>query len=86
MKSQKLYEPPLIIEYLRPQDSHYNFNVIETIVEEDGNEPYSVFNYDQVFVNNPVTRQGIKDSVEKEYNLAEWELQIDKDCDELGIN
>lgn len=86
MKSQKIYEPPLIIEYLRPQDSHYNFNVIETIVEEESNEPYSVFDYDQVFVDNPVTRQGIKDSVAEEYNLVEWEAQIDKDCDNLGIN
>lgn len=86
MKSQRLYTPPPIIEYLRPEDSHYNFNVIETIVEEEGNDPYSVFDYDQVFVNNPVTRQGIKDSVAKEYNLAEWEFQIDLDCDNLGID
>lgn len=84
MKSQRLYTPPPIIEYLRPEDSHYNFNVIETIVEEEN--PYSIFDYDQVFVNNPVTRQGIKDSVAKEYNLAEWEFQIDLDCDNLGID
>lgn len=84
MKSQRLYTPPPIIEYLRPEDSHYNFNVIETIVEEEN--PYSVFDYDQVFVDNPISRQGIKDSVAKEYNLAEWEFQIDLDCDNLGID
>ena len=84
MKSQRLYTPPPIIEYLRPEDSYYNFNFIETIVEDEN--PYSVFDYDQVFVSNPVTRQGIKDSVAKEYNLSEWEFQIDLDCDNLGIN
>lgn len=85
MKSQRVYTSPPIIEYLRPEDSHYNFNIIETIVEEDGNNPYSVFDYNQVFVNNPVTRQKIKESVSKKYNLAEWEEQIDIDCNELGI-
>ncbi len=84
MKSQRLYTPPPIVEYLRPEDSHYNFNIIETLVEKE-DESYLEYDYDQVFVDNPVTRQGIKDSVAKEYNLSEWEAQIDKDCDELGI-
>jgi hypothetical protein len=84
MKSQKLYTPPPIVEYLRPEDSHYNFNIIETPVEKE-DESYLEYDYDQVFVDNPVTRQGIKDSVAKEYNLLDWEAQIDKDCDDLKI-
>ena len=87
MKSQRTHSPPPIVEYLRPEDSYYNFNVTESLMESqaDGVEAYSVYDYDQVLVSNPVSAEKIKNSLSMEYNLADWLDLIESDCDLLGI-
>jgi hypothetical protein len=87
MKAFRTHTPPPIIEFLCPATSHYNFSVIEdeTIPENEG-EAYISYEYDQVTVQNPVTRQGIKNAIsEQGYDLETLENIIDRDCDNLGI-
>lgn len=81
MKATRSHTPPPIIEYLRPEDSYYNFGVIQSVNEDESER----FDYECVLVTNFVSREKIKEAVSLEYNLADWEEQINQDCTTLGI-
>ena len=71
MKEQS-NEMPLRIHDLGDGKSHFNHNVVEG-VDEDGN---ILFTYDQVAVNNPVTRDGIVVSLIREQYSMNDEVAI----------
>ena len=81
MKATRSHTPPPVVEYLRPEDSYYNFGVIESV--NDDQSPR--FDYDCVLVTNPVSRAKIREAVSLEYNISDWEEQINQDCTALGI-
>lgn len=85
MKANKTHTPPPVIQWLCPKTSHYNFN-IEKGIREENDQSYDDYNYEQVTVLNPVTREGIKSAiVDQGYDLGLLEAVIDSDCDNLGI-
>jgi hypothetical protein len=86
-KSKRLYEYPPIIERLCEKTNYYNFNIVETDEYfEDSNEPYKEYNYEQIIINNPVTREKLLMLMSAEgLDSSEYIEMINKDCDNLGI-
>ena len=81
MEATRSQSPPPILEYLRPEDSFYNFGILES-ENEDGSPK---FDYECVLVTNPPSKEKIKQAVSFEYNLSDWQDLIDQDCNSLGI-
>jgi len=86
-KSKRLYEYPPIIERLCKKTNYYNFNIIETEeLFEGSSEPHKEYSYDQILVENPVTREKLLRLMgENGLNSDEYIAMINKDCDNLGI-
>ena len=64
MKSTRTHTPPPSIEWLGYEESHYNFNIVKTVIEgEDGSETYDSYEYDQLIISNPVTKEKIEQSL-----------------------
>jgi hypothetical protein len=86
-KSKRLYDYPPIIERLCKKTNYYNFNIVETEEYfEDLNEPYKEYNYEQIIINNPVTREKLLMLMSVEgLDSSEYIDMVNKDCDDLGI-
>lgn len=64
MKSTTTHTPPETIQWLGYDISHYNFNIVKTIIEgEDGSETYDAYEYDQLLLSNPVTKEKIEQAL-----------------------
>lgn len=86
MKANRTHQYPPKIERLSDKDSHYNFNISHSIIEqEEGGEHYDNYDYDQVTVTNPVTQEKIKQAVSQEYDLEDVEIEINNDCQALNV-
>jgi hypothetical protein len=86
-KSNRLYEYPPIIERLCSKTSYYNFNIIETEKSFEGSdELYLNYDYEQILIENPVTREKILQGMgEVGLNSEEYINMINLDCDNLGL-
>jgi hypothetical protein len=71
MKSQS-NELPLRIQDLGDGRSHFNYNIIESETEANG----LIFTYDQVFIQNPVTREKKIIALVKEKYSIDHEMSI----------
>jgi hypothetical protein len=85
-KSNRLYEYPPTIERLSPKDNYYNFNIIESEKEDESGNTYLNYDYEQILVDNPVTREKLlRLMVDEGLDSEEYVAMINKDCDDLGI-
>ena len=85
-KSNRLYEYPPIIERLSPMDNYYNFNIIESEKEDESRNTYLNYDYEQIVVDNPVTREKLLRLMTDEgLDSEEYVEMINRNCDELEI-
>lgn len=64
MKSTTTHTPPETIQWLGYDISHFNFNIVKTVIEgEDGSETYDAYEYDQLLLSNPVTKEKIEQAL-----------------------
>jgi hypothetical protein len=64
MKSTTTHTPPNQIEWLGYDISHFNFNIVKTVIEgEDGSETYDAYEYDQLILSNPLTKEKIEQAM-----------------------
>ena len=67
--------PTVPIEDLGDNTSYFNFNVVESKVEDEEGETYLNYDYDQVRITNPVTIEKIEAALTEEgYNLEDIEI------------
>lgn len=79
MNAERTHTPPPIIEWLREEDSHYNFDVQEELLESEYDEDTPVYRYNQVTVKNPVTKEKIIQAVSESYDINQYREQIEAD-------
>jgi hypothetical protein len=86
-RSNRIHEYPPIIERLCPRTNYYNFNIVETEKKwEDSDETYLNYDYEQIIVDNPVTREKLVDLMSVVgLDSQEYIDMVNKDCDDLGI-
>jgi len=86
-KSNRVHNPPPIIERLSQLHSYYNFNIIKTNREDDNGIKYDHYEYNQIWLDNPVTREKIKNTMIK-VGLGDQTYidMVDSDCNKLGID
>lgn len=86
-KSNRIYEYPPIVELLSSKTSYYNFNIIETEKEfEDSGDKYLNYDYEQITILNPVTRDKILTGMaEVGLDSEDYINMINLDCDNLNI-
>lgn len=80
MKSNRTHTPPPELEDLGNGTTYYNFDVIQSQREDDDEGVITQnYDYDQVTVENPVTKQKIKDAIVTEgYDLEKLEQGVDE--------
>lgn len=78
MKSNRTHTPPPVLEDLGNDTTYYNFDVIHSERDEDG-QVIQNYDYDQVTVFNPPTKRKIKDAiVAEDYDLERLEVGVDE--------
>lgn len=89
MKSNRVRNSPPIIENLGDGTSYYNFDVVQS-VRDDGGEEIDNFDYDQVTVPHPITYSGIIEAltVEGYYVTGQktrFQNMVKADCQALSL-
>jgi len=86
-KSKRLYEYPPIIERLCKKTNYYNFNIVETEEYFEGSdEPHKEYNYEQIIINNPITKEKLLILMSAAgLDSSQYIDIVNKDCDVLGI-
>jgi hypothetical protein len=61
MRSTRTHTPPPTIEWLGYEERHYNFNISESVSED---ETYTIYESNQLIISNPVTLDKITAALE----------------------
>lgn len=63
MKANRTHTMPPQIEYLGDETYYYNFNIVKTVKKTVDGESYNNYDYEQVRLSMPVSRDKIQTTV-----------------------